>query len=240
MTPATVDFPLYDSSHSTPDDAEIPVVSDIAPSGPLSPELYAFADPSSHRTEALRELRAQLLLRWFDECRTLACISATKGNKADQVAANLAILMAQLGEQTLLIDANLRSPRLNLLFGLSARPGLPEVLKDCDLCDDAIQQVGQIPNLHVLCSSPATEGAQELISRTPFIYLTKTLADRFKAIIITTPPALDCADAQIIAARAGGCLLVARRHRTRLNSIHRLKAKLAPARTTIIGGVIVE
>jgi Mrp family chromosome partitioning ATPase len=76
------------------------------------------------------------------------------------------------------------------------------------------------------------------VSRTPFIYLMKTLPDRFRAVIIATPPALDYADAQLIAARARGCVLVTRRHRTRIADVERVKSQLVPAHEELLGGVI--
>jgi protein-tyrosine kinase len=78
------------------------------------------------------------------------------------------------------------------------------------------------------------------VSRTPLIYLLKTLPDRFRAVIIATPPALEYADAQIIAARARGCVLVTRRHRTRIADVARVKTQLEPAKAVLLGAVIRE
>jgi Mrp family chromosome partitioning ATPase len=68
----------------------------------------------------------------------------------------------------------------------------------------------------------------------------KTLPERFGAVIAVAPPALQYADAQIIAARAQGCLLVTRRHRTRLADVERVKSQLEPSRAVLLGGVIQE
>jgi Mrp family chromosome partitioning ATPase len=78
------------------------------------------------------------------------------------------------------------------------------------------------------------------VSRTPLIYLLKTLPDRFRAVIVATPPALAYADAQIIAARAHGCVLVTRRHRTSVADVMRVKSQLEPGQTVLLGGVIRE
>ena len=211
-----------------------------AAADPLSPDLFAAHDPRGVRMEALRALRAQLLLRWFHENRMLAVVGTRVHDGADVIAANLAIAMAQLGEQTLLIDADLRRPTVDRRFGLPPGDGLADVLQNCGLCDDALQPVAAIPNLRVLHAGTAPENSQELISRTAFTYLTKSLPDRFDGVIIAAPPSLECADAQIIAARAGGWLLVTRRHRTRLADVARVKALLEPARATLVGGMIHE
>jgi chain length determinant protein tyrosine kinase EpsG len=218
--------------------AQRPAASAASGATPLSPLLAAVHDPAGARTEALRELRSQLILRWFGDCRTLAVLGARSGDAAGIVAANLAVVMAQLGEQTLLIDADLREPRQHELFGLTPKVGLSDLLQNRDVHDEALLPVPGVENLHVLCAGAVPQNPQELVSRTPFIYLMKTLPERFRAVIVATPPALAYADAQMIAARAHGCLLVTRRHRTRLADVVAVKSRLEPGHTVLLGGVI--
>ncbi|MEO8464663.1 MAG: CpsD/CapB family tyrosine-protein kinase [Gammaproteobacteria bacterium] len=206
----------------------------------LSRTLVAALDPAGASAEALRELRSQLILRWFGDKRTLAVLGARAEDDADTVAANLAIAMAQLGEPTLVIDANLRAPRQHELFGLKPAFGLSDLLRNRDVSDEAILPVQAIDNLHVLCAGAVPANPQELVSRTPFMYLMKTLPERFRAIIVATPPALACADAQIIAARTQGCILITRRHQTRVAEIEEIKGRLQSGRATLVGGVIRE
>lgn len=206
----------------------------------LSRALIAAHDPAGPRAEAFRRLRTELVLRWFGDKRTLAVIGAREEDDADTVAANLAILMAQLGEPTLLVDANLRSPRQHTLFGLKPAVGLADLLRNRDVHDEAIVPIPAIENLHVLCAGAVPPNPQELVTRTPFIYLMKTLPERFRAVIVATPPALDCADAQVIADRTQGCLLVTRRHRTRVVDVERVKEQLRSGNTMLVGGVIRE
>jgi protein-tyrosine kinase len=206
----------------------------------LDRKLVAALDGASARAEALRELRSELILRWFGDKRTLAVLGARAADDADSVAANLAIVMAQLGEPTLLIDANLRAPCLHALFGLQPAIGLTDLLRNRDVHDEAILRVQSIDNLWLLPAGPAVTNPQELVSRTPFIYLMKTLPERFRAVIVATPPALPYADAQVIAARAEGCLLVTRRHRTRVADVVRIKEQLAAGKTALLGGVVRE
>jgi len=210
------------------------------PLAALSPELVSAHFPASGPAESLRELRSQLLLRWFTEHRTLAVIGAHDEDGADVVAANIAIAMAQLGESTLLIDANLREPRQHQLFGLRPIVGLSALLQNRDVHVEAVQPVPAVAHLHVLCAGSLPTNPQELVSRTPLIYLLKTLPERFRAVIVATPPALAYADAQIIAARARGCVLVTRRHRTRVADVARVKSQLEPAQAVLLGAVIRE
>lgn len=204
----------------------------------LSTLLIAAHDPTSAQTEALRELRSQLLLKWFNSHKTLAIVAARGGQGCSVIAANLAILFAQLGEQTLLIDANLRAPCQHELFGLKPTAGLSDLLRNRDVHDEAIMPVPSVENLRVLCTGVAPANPQELISRTPLIYLIKTLPDRFGVIILDTPPALAYADAQIVSARTHGALLVARRHRTRLGDVERVQERISSAGAQLLGAVI--
>ncbi len=210
------------------------------PLAALSPALVAAHSPASTSAESFRELRSQLLLRWFNEHRTLAVIGAHDEDGADVVAANIAIAMAQLGESTLLIDANLRDPRQHRLFGLRPIAGLSALLQNRDVHSEAVVSVPAVEHLHVICAGNLPTNPQELVSRTPLIYLLKTLPDRFRAVIVATPPALVYADAQIIAARARGCVLVTRRHRTRVADVARVKSQLEPAQAVLLGAVIRE
>lgn len=207
---------------------------------PLNPLLIAARDPACRETEGLRELRSQLILRWFSEYRTLAIVGARSGDGTSLVAANLAIAFAQLGEPTLLVDANFRTPRQHELFGLKPPVGLADLLRNRDVHEEALTPVPAIENLHVLCTGDMPDNPQELVSRTPFIYLMKTFPARFKAIIVDTPPALAYADAQIIAARSHGCVLVTRRHRTRVADIARVQSQLEPGGVMLLGAVINE
>jgi protein-tyrosine kinase len=212
----------------------------VSPLDALSDALIAALDPADAENEPLRELRSQLILRWFGETRTLAVLGAHAADGAEVVAANLAIVLAQLDEPTLLIDANLRAPRQHELFGLTPHYGLVDLLLDRDVLEDAVLPAPGVDHLHVLCAGAVPPNPQELVSRAPFATLLETLSQRFRAIVVTTPPAALYADAQVIAARARGCLLVTRRHKTRVADIEHIKSQLAAGAAVLLGGVIRE
>ncbi|TMI42135.1 MAG: chain length determinant protein tyrosine kinase EpsG [Betaproteobacteria bacterium] len=97
----------------------------------VSEEVVAAYDPFSPQVEALRAVRGQLMLRWLDSepaSKALAILSAARKEGRSFIAANLAVVFAQLGARTLLIDADLRQPCLHRLFGLDNRAGLSAVL----------------------------------------------------------------------------------------------------------------
>src|SRR6267142_1681709 len=97
----------------------------------VSEEVIAAYDPFSPQVEALRALRSELMLRWFDNDparRALAILSAGRNEGRSYIAANLAVVFSQLGQRTLLIDADLRNPRQHRIFNVADRIGLSSIL----------------------------------------------------------------------------------------------------------------
>jgi protein-tyrosine kinase len=205
----------------------------------LSSELFAAYRPNSSECEALRALRSQLMLRWFGGHRkTLALISAQYEDGSSRLAANLAIEVSQLGERTLLIDANLRNPSQHQLFGLDNQLGLSSVLAGRIHYSDAITPVKPFGNLSILCAGALPPNPQELLSRTGFSQMLEAVGQKYDIIICDTPAALDNADAQIVAARAGSCVLVVRRHETRMADALRVKNQLFTTGAELLGVVM--
>jgi protein-tyrosine kinase len=207
----------------------------------LDARLFAALDPFGPQAEALRILRSELTLRWFNERqKTLAVVAARAGAGCSSIAANLAIAFAQAGERTLLIDANLRSPTQAELFGIRANGGLTGLLGGGVSIKDAISNVPTFESLSVLTAGPNVPNPQELLSRVLFAYAMETVTSGFDVVLVDTPPMLQCADAQIIAAHAGGCVLVSRRHVTRLDDISKCRRRLEPSNANLLGLVINE
>ncbi|MET0497396.1 MAG: polysaccharide biosynthesis tyrosine autokinase [Steroidobacteraceae bacterium] len=205
----------------------------------LAADVFSARDPFSARAEAIRGLRSQLALTWFNERRrSLAVVGSDPDAGSSIVAANLAIAFAQLGERTLLIDASLRSPNQQTLFGIAKADGLSSILAGRSSFKNALSSVEEFPQLSLLCAGPYVPNPQELLSRISFAYLMETVPASFDVVIVDAPPVLDFADAQIIAAKAGGCLLVARRHRTRLADLERSRSQLEASGSLLLGTVL--
>ena len=133
----------------------------------VSPELVAAYVPFHRRVEELRALRTQLLIRWFNSThqrRVLAIVSPETAEGRTYVSANLAIVFSQLGERTLLIDADLRSPRQHRLFNVPDRVGLSTVLSG-RVDYSAIVPVPGFAGLSLLPAGAPPPNPQELLSR---------------------------------------------------------------------------
>jgi len=206
----------------------------------LSPRLVAAYEPFSPQVEALRAIRSQLMLRWFARGRrALAIAGADPDDGASLFAANLALVFSQLGEQTLLVDANLRAPRQHELFGLRPRQGLSDLLAGrADL--DAILRVPSFADLSVLPAGTLPPNPQELLARPAFRTLLAQLESRHDVVLVDLPPFTAGADALAVAGRAGGVLLVACKHRTRIADVARMAGQMADAGAEVVGSVVME
>lgn len=226
-----------DVQHALARQAEFPLA--VPGESTLSPELITAYQPSSARAEELRTLRSELGIRWFGKGhRALAIIEARPGDGGAVLAANLAVAFAQLGERTLLIDANLRAPSQHELFGLKSDVGLADFIRGRENLDSAAVKVPGFNCLSVMFAGALPPNPQELLGHVSFAYLMETATTKFGVVIVDTPPMLQCADAQLIAARAGGAVLATRRHETRLTDVVRIKSQLEAAGVALLGAVV--
>jgi chain length determinant protein tyrosine kinase EpsG len=206
--------------------------------GDFHPDLAAAYHPFSVQVEALRGLRSQLLLRWFGEdCKSLALVSANSGEGCSHLAANLAVVFSQLGQHTLLVDANLRKPRQHRIFNLGEARGLSDILAGRAKVD-AITRVESFVDLSILGAGTIPPNPQELLGRSAFTDFMSHAMDNYSVIIVDTPPAARYSDAVSTAARCGGALLVSRLNHTRVPDLAGLRDQITLSGARIAGAVI--
>jgi chain length determinant protein tyrosine kinase EpsG len=206
--------------------------------GRLSSELIAAHEPFGPKVEAVRTLRSQLALRWFNAGhQKLAILSPGAQEGRSYLAANLAVTFAQLGKRTLLIDADLRAPRQHLLFGLPKHAGLTGILRG-QIDGDAFDNVAGLANLAVLPAGGAPPNPLELVSQGKFRQLLDGFCERYDVILIDTPAGDAYADAQVMAVQSEGVVAVARRHYTRTAQMQALCERVAMTGTALVGAVI--
>lgn len=207
----------------------------------IAKEVVAAYGPFNPQIETLRALRSQLMLRWFSdekETRTLAVVSPGRGEGRSWLSANLAVMFSQLGQRTLLMDADLRSPRQHSLFGLTNRTGLSSILANRGELN-AVHRIASLLDLSILPSGPQPPNPQELVSRPAFAKLLEELSEQYSVIIIDTPAAA-YADAQVIANRASGALLLARRHLTAIGDLAVMADNLRNTGVQLVGSAITD
>jgi chain length determinant protein tyrosine kinase EpsG len=190
----------------------------------LHEELVTAIDPFSELSEAFRELRSQFLMGVLAPGRprsALAVLSPDVGDGKTFIAANIAISFSQLGGRTLLVDADMRTPRQHELFGVSNRVGLSSVLSGRTE-ESVIHPVPNLPSLYVMPVGTVPPNPLELVQRPAFGILTHELLSKFDHVVVDTPAACHGADARVIAAKSGAALLVGRRGRSRMTAMQGL------------------
>jgi chain length determinant protein tyrosine kinase EpsG len=204
-------------------------------------EVIAGYKPESSLVEPLRALRSQILFRWARDTtrKVIAVTSAERGDGRSWLAANLATVFAQIGERTLLIDADLRHPRQHLLFNLNNEVGLSALVTGRATREIARRIHPQL-RLFVLPSGRLPPNPQELLSGPVFDVVLEQFTEQFDVIVIDTPAMAETADAQILAARAGSALMVARRNHTRQKKLVAAMHHLGEAGVNVLGSVIQE
>lgn len=208
--------------------------------GALSPSLVAAVRPYSAQAEVYRTVRTQLKLRYLDDAgKAIAVIPANDNASASVVAANLAIVLAQAGERTVLVDANLRRPGQGALFGLAPGDGLSDLLIG-RAGMEAVQPVEGFGALSVLGAGAVPPNPQELLERPAFGRIGEQLAASHDVVLYDVPCPLGCADGYSVAARCGAALVVACGGMTQSAGVRALRDQLAELDVRLLGAVMVE
>ena len=177
-------------------------------------------------------IAAQLVACWFGRGRrVLPIVSAESGAGGTRAAVDLARALAALGEKTLLIDANLRGPRLHAELGLPNRRGLADFLEG-----RAAALAHCADNLSVLVAGRPGGDPLDLLSRAPMQALLAAAAQRYSVVLVDTPAAARGPDLQLFAAFGGGALVVARRAANPVG-LARLRRLLSGSKARVVGTV---
>jgi capsular exopolysaccharide synthesis family protein len=171
--------------------------------------------------------------------RALALISPESGDGKSYVAANLAVVLAQLGDRTLLVDANMRNPRQHEIFKLKVEAGLSAILSGRTE-KQVVQQVPGIASLFVLPVGAVPPNPLELLERAAFGLLIRELTTKFDHVLVDTPAAILGSDGQVIAARCGAALGLARRNASRVKALRELTQSVAKTPAELVGFIVNE
>jgi capsular exopolysaccharide synthesis family protein len=211
--------------------------------------LIMLSDPGSPVAEAFRSLRASLALQDFSSynsndkgssSRSILITSSLPGEGKSFVSANLAVAYAsQLNMKTLLIEADLRRPVIDRIFGLKT-PGAGTVgaLNDLEKWETAVVESG-IPNLDLLTGGEhATDRPAELLGSIRMNHLLEKAVERYDRVVIDSPPVNSVSDALLFGSEVDNALLVADANRTPASSVKRAKTQLAGSVREISGLVL--
>jgi len=208
----------------------------------LNEELVVANSPFDENVEAFRDLRTQLLTSIMGpgpERSALAIVSADVDEGKTFVAANLATAFSQLPGRTLLIDADLRTPRLHEVFGAEASTGLSGILAGRTE-PNVIRPVGHLPNLYLLPAGTVPPNPTELLQRASMSLLLRELLSKFDNVLVDTPAASHGPDARIIATHCGAAMLVGRKRLSKTADMQALLKHLTKSKIKIAGVLVNE
>jgi capsular exopolysaccharide synthesis family protein len=204
-------------------------------------ELVAQHLPKSQMSEAFRALRTALLLSQAGHPpQVILVTSALPREGKTTAAANLAVTLAQLGDRTLLIDADLRKPGVGRLLNLNGNKyaGLSSYLAGVSSLDLVTVQHPAIPNLSAIPTGPLPPNPADLLSSHRFADALAELRTKFKFIVIDTPPVMAATDAVILSVKADGVVMVVRSGETPKEAFSRTRDLLLSVKCRLLGVVL--
>ena len=206
-----------------------------------SAELVMVKQAFSDEVERFRDLRSQLLMNVMnsgaERARALSIVSATVGDGKTFLAGNLAVSFSHLPGRTLIMDCDMRSPRLHRIFGLDNLSGLSDILSGRSV-GNVVHAVDGLPNLYVLPVGVVPPNPLELIEGPAFRALLAEVSAKFDYVLVDTPAASHGTDALVIAASVGTALIVSRQDHTQAKRLEQLIAQLGRASVRLAGIVM--
>jgi len=196
-------------------------------------------NPNSMASEAYRSIRTNLLFSFdcFDNSKSIVITSSLPQEGKTLTAANLAILLANSGEKVLLVDADMRKPRLHTVFNDNNKFGLSDFLMgEKDL--ESIVKYSGIENLYIVTSGSSTHKPTELISSGNMRAFLKQSTDRFSKVIFDTPPIEIITDAVILSSMVSGTILVVKSSKATELTLFRSKELLQKVNAKMLGMII--
>jgi polysaccharide biosynthesis transport protein len=204
-----------------------------------SPTLVTYSRPKSEVSEAYRSLRTSILLSAFGAPpKVILVTSASPQEGKTTISANSALVLAQRGSRVLLLDADLRRPGLEELFGIKSRGGLSTVISGVDKIEDVMLPFTEVPNLWILPAGPIPPQPAELLSSTVMKDYIARWRNEFDHVIIDTPPCLSVTDAVVLSPLADRVILVARSGQTTRPALRRACDLLLQVNARVMGIVL--
>lgn len=203
---------------------------------PVQIELLPHVRPRLAVAEAYRALRTALLLSTADELKLIAVTSVLSSEGKTATASNLAVVLAQLGRKVLLIDGDLRKPRLHKVFEVTNRTGVVSYLTSGS--EEGAYHKTPIPGLYLMPSGPIPPNPSELLASDRMRELLLRLRQSFDFVIVDTPPTLAVTDPTLVGAVADGVLLCVRSGRVDRNDAQRAVDRLRLAEVRLLGAVL--
>ena len=200
-------------------------------------QLITLTDPRSPLAEAYRTLRTNLMFSSLEHpLTTLLVTSPAPEEGKSTTLANLAVTLAQGGRPTILVDCDLRRPRLHEIFGVPAEPGLSNAI--LDKVDEPKLVATGVENLSLLPAGAVPPSPADLLGSRRMEALIANLKSRADFVLFDAPPVIAVTDAALLASQLDGVLLVVSAGRTQRDDAQRAKDLLEKIHVRLVGAVL--
>ena len=204
-----------------------------------SAALIAMEERNSPMAEAYRHLRTSLLFSSAGKPpQTILITSSQPSEGKTTTAINTAITLAQSDVDVVIIDCDLRRPRLHTHFGLENTQGLTNYLSGDKNTENLMKTYADLPRLKIITSGPIPPNPAELLSSNEMRNLLQFLTGRFKHVIIDSPPAISFTDAAILSTLSDGVVLVAMANKSSIHLMRQFKQRVSAIGARIYGVVL--
>lgn len=201
--------------------------------------LITLLEPRSPAAESYRMLRTNLQYSSVDNpLRTLMITSANPEEGKSVTAANIAIVMAQSGKRTILVDADMRRPQQELLFNLKSRIGLTSLLTDPQIQPSDALLATSVENLKIILAGTQPPNPSELLGSKRMSTLIEKLTSEAEVVIFDSPPVMAVSDATVLAPHVDGTLLVIDSGKTRRGAARQSADALNAVGARLLGAVL--
>lgn len=215
----------------------VPSIPDSVTQG-QSKDLHIHREPKSHIAECTRAVRTNLLFMSPDKpFKRMVVTSSGPQEGKSTTAINLGIAMSQSGQKVLIVDTDMRRPRLHKAFGVANELGVSSLVVGEGKLDDAIKTT-EVPGLYLLPCGPIPPNPAELLHTRAFADLLETLGTRFDRVILDSPPVGAVADAVVLATQADGVVLVLKAGVTHRDVARRTVRALNDVKAKLFGAVL--
>ncbi|MCO4761602.1 MAG: polysaccharide biosynthesis tyrosine autokinase [Myxococcales bacterium] len=212
------------------DETEIPVE---------SVDLYAHYRPNSRVAEASRSIRTNLLfMRSEKPLRSMVITSAHPREGKTSTSTTIAIALANSSGSCVLVDTDLRKPRLHKVFGLSAEHGVTNFILNPNADVSTLTQQTEVPGLHLLASGPLPPDSSRILHNERFMSLVEELKKKFEVVIFDSPPVEIVSDALVLSRLTDGVVVVAHAKTTRMTALTSTVRALRNVNATVLGMVL--
>ena len=237
-------FEYFDSRLKSPDEIKahlglpfLGLVPSVSAKG-SDPVLISTADVPPHFAESIKAIRTAVVFSSADEgARSVVVTSTGPGEGKTLVSSNLAAALAQADQRTLIIDCDMRRPRIHEVFGGAQEPGISNVLVGTSELKEVIRKTAA-PNLSLVAAGHIPPNPAELLGSPRFKELIRTLRTQYDWIIIDAPPVMAVTDAAVIGHNATGVVFVVGAEMTSRRHAAVAIEQLAAAKSHFIGAVL--